>query len=259
VIRVAIADDEPLARKRVLRFLREESDVEVVAECANGDEAVTAIRRLRPDLVFLDVQMPQMGAFDVIRAVGVERMPLAVFATAYDEYAVRAFEVQALDYLLKPFSRARFQAVLKRARGQLRQPKKEGENGRDLQARLLALLEQTPALSGGIRRLLVKAGARVIFVNADEIDWIQAEGNYVRVHTGGAAHLVRQTLSRLEDDLDPARFARIHRSTLVNLDRIAELRPWFHGDYKVVLRDGAELTLSRTYREKLRGVLKQDF
>jgi two-component system LytT family response regulator len=253
LIRTLIVDDEALARRRICRFLRSERDFQIVAECSTGEEAVAAIRRHAPQLVFLDVQMQAMSGLEVITSIGVERMPLTVFTTAYDEYAVRAFELHALDYLLKPFSRSRFQEVLERTRGHL------VHKARTLDPRLLARLAQHLGQEQGLRRLLIKSGGRVLFLDTREVDWIQAEGNYVRVHAGAASHLLRRPLAKLAETLNPGRFVRIHRSTIVNLDRVRELRPWFHGDCVVVLRDGTELTLSRTFREQLRRLLNRDF
>ena len=253
LVRSLIVDDELLSRKRIRRFLCAEQDFEIVAESENGKEAVAAIQEYSPDVVFLDVQMPGMSGFDVIATIGVEHMPLTIFTTAFDEYAVRAFEVHALDYLLKPISRSRFHAVLKRVRSNLAQTRQL------LEPHLLDLLVRRQEDAQALTRLLIKSEGKVIFLNTREIDWIQAEGNYVRVQAGPTAHLLRQTLSRLTKDLDANRFLRIHRSTIVNIERIKELRPCFHGDYIVHLRDGKRLTLSRTYREEVRKILKQSF
>lgn len=253
MVRSLIVDDELLARKRIRRFLSAEDDFEIVAECENGNTAITAIKKFSPDVVFLDVQMPGISGFDVIAAVGTEHMPSTVFTTAYDEYALRAFEVHALDYLLKPISRTRFQAVLKRVRINIAQKKQV------LDAQLLDLLLRRHEDARGLTRLLIRSEGKVIFLNTREIDWIQAEGNYVRVQAGPSTHLLRQTLSELAKNLDANRFIRIHRSAIVNIERIKELQHCFHGDYVVHLRDGRRLTLSRTYREEMRRILKQDF
>jgi two-component system LytT family response regulator len=250
-IRVLIVDDEPLARRRVRRLLAPESEIEIVGECGNGSDAVAAIEELAPDLVFLDVQMPELDGFDVLAAVDVERMPAIVFTTAFDEYAVRAFEVHAVDYLVKPFSRARFELALGRAASRL-----ERRDG-PVDERLAALLETLRAERARPERLVVKAGGRVQFVPVAEIRWIEAEGNYARVHAGETSHVVRTTLAGLASKLDPKRFLRIHRSTIVNVRYVRELRPWFRGDYVVVMRDGTELTLSRTYRSHVGDALGQ--
>jgi two-component system LytT family response regulator len=249
-IRTLIVDDEPLARQRLRTLLQDEPDVEVVGECAGGREAIAAIGRQAPDLVFLDVQMPAPDGFGVIQAVGVERMPAVIFVTAYDRYALQAFEVQALDYLLKPFDRDRFRKALGRARAQL-----ERSRAGDLGDRLAALLEDVQGGRKPVERLVIKSGGRVFFLRAAEIDWVEAAGNYLRLHVGREVHLLRETLNGLEARLDPEQFLRIHRSTLVNVERIREIQPLFHGDGVVVLRDGTELPMSRGYRQQLRRFL----
>lgn len=248
-IRALIVDDEPLARQRIRSLLRSESDIEVIGECANGQDAVAVVRAQRPDLLFLDVQMPHLDGFGVLESLG-RPLPVVIFITAHDRYALKAFEVHALDYLLKPFDRERFRKTLDRARAQVQ--------GTDVNQRLLALLgDVQKSRAAGVDgrkagdRLAVKSGGRVYFVRFDEIDWIEAAGNYVRLHVGKDSHLLRETMNGLEERLDPDRFLRIHRSTIINLDRIRELQPAFHGDYMVFLRDGTELTLSRGYRDRL--------
>jgi two-component system, LytTR family, response regulator len=245
-IRVLVADDEPLARERLTSLLSSEPDVDVVAQARDGEEAVTAIHDHSPDLVFLDVQMPQMNGFDVIEAVGTDKMPLVVFVTAYDQHALKAFQVRALDYLLKPFDRDRFSDSLHRARKQL-----EREETGDLGRRLLALVKDLRRDQPRSDRLIVKSGGRLFFLRTDEIDWVEAAGNYVRLHVGTASHLLRETMNAIEGRLDPEKFFRIHRSRIVNMERIQELQPWLNGEYAVVLRTGTRLTLSRGYREKL--------
>jgi two-component system LytT family response regulator len=245
-IRALVVDDEPLARKRIQRLLKGETDVELVGECADGHDAVLAIRRHAPDLVFLDVQMPGLDGFGVVEAIGVDRMPAVVFVTAYDQHALRAFEVSAVDYLLKPFLPERFQRAMRRARAQLRQG-----TGAGAEERIRQLLAQVGAGRRYLDRLLVKGEGRVYFLKAEEIDWIEAAGNYVQLHVGRDAHLLRETMARLEAGLDPARFVRIHRSTIVNLDRVKELHPWFSGEFAVLLHDGTQLRLSRGYRGRL--------
>jgi two-component system, LytTR family, response regulator len=245
-VRVVVADDEPLARERLRTLLAREDWVELIAECPNGTEAIEAITRLKPDLVFLDVQMPGATGFDVIGAVGPSRMPLVVFVTAFDRYALRAFDVHALDYLLKPFDRERFRDTLVRARQQL-----ERRPNDDLERRLLALVQDLTPAAQRPERFVIKSGGRVFFVRADEIDWVEAAGNYVKLHVGTDAHLFRETMNALESQLDADVFFRIHRSHIVNIERVKELQPWFNGEYVVFLRSGARLTLSRGYREKL--------
>jgi two-component system LytT family response regulator len=250
-IRTLIVDDEPLARERLAGLLSNEPDIELVAQCRDGEEAVTAIVDHEPDLVFLDVQMPQMNGFEVIEAVGGERMPLVIFVTAYDQHALRAFQVRALDYLLKPFDRERFNEALQRARHQI-----ERDESGDLGRRLLALVKDLRRDQPRTDRLVVKSGGRLFFLRADEIDWVEAAGNYVRLHVGSTSHLLRETMNAIEGRLDPEKFFRIHRSRIVNMERIQELQPWLNGEYAVLLRTGTRLTLSRGYREKLQDRLR---
>jgi two-component system LytT family response regulator len=246
-MRALIVDDEPVARERLVQLLNQEADVEIIGQCANGPETVSAIEELAPDLVFLDVQMPEMDGFQVVRALDATRVPAVVFVTAYDEYAVRAFEVHALDYLLKPFSGVRFRATLEHVRDQLQRHRTS-----DLGRRLLALAPTLWDKSGTTRaadRLLVRSTGRVHFVRTAEIDWCEAAGNYVRLHVGGDSHLFRETMNGLESKLDPRHFVRIHRKTIVNVERIEELRSSLGGECTVYLRNGAKLTLSRGYRD----------
>ena len=245
-IRTLVVDDEPLARERLTALLAAEADIEVVGQCRDGEEAVTAIVDHTPDLVFLDVQMPALNGFEVIEAVGSEKMPLIIFVTAYDQHALKAFQVRALDYLLKPFDRERFQDALQRARTQI-QREETGDIGR----RLLALVKDLRRDQPKTDRLVVKSGGRLFFLRTDEVDWIEASGNYVRLHVGPVSHLLRETMNAIEGRLDGEKFFRIHRSRIVNMERIQEMQPWLNGEYAVVLRDGTRLTLSRGYREKL--------
>ena len=253
-IRTVIVDDEPLGRERVRALLSGDPEIDVIEECPDGRRAVTAIERSSPDLVFLDVQMPEMDGFAVLDAIAGDRMPVIIFVTAYDHYAVQAFEVHALDYLLKSFDRERFQAALQRAKEEIHRSKTGVLN-----ERLVGLLEDLQTKQKRLTRLVVKSGGRIVFLRVDEIDWVEAADNYVRIHAGRESHLIRETLQSLEGRLNPEKFLRIHRSTLVNLDRIRELQPIFHGDYLVKLNDGTELTLSRNYREKLLEPLSQFF
>ncbi len=251
LIRVLIVDDEPLAREMLREMLEADQDVGIVGERSNGREAVEAIHVHSPDLLFLDVQMPEVGGFEVLEALGTGPMPHVIFVTAYDQYAVRAFEVHALDYLLKPFDRERFDISWQRAKAQIVRDK---DGGRD--QRILALLEELKAGSSRyLERLVIKSGGRIYFLETNEIDWIEAEGNYVSVHSGKKSHLLRETISSLESQLDPRKFLRIHRSSIVRIDRIKELQPWFHGEYHVILQNGTQLMLSRNYREKLQEAL----
>jgi two-component system, LytTR family, response regulator len=251
-IRTLIVDDEPLARERIAELLASDQEIEIIGECADGRKAVAAIREQSPDLLFLDVQMPVLDGFEVLKAVGGRRMPAVIFVTAYDQYALRAFDFHALDYLLKPFSRARFKKALQRAKHQI-----EREQSGEINQRLISLLEQLKEDRKHLDRLVIKSGGRVFFLKTEEIDWIDTVGNYVRLHVGKESHLMRETLNGLESKLDPDRFLRIHRSSIVNIDRIKELQPWFNGEYMVLLRDGTQLNMSRGYREKLSDHLKR--
>jgi two-component system LytT family response regulator len=253
-IRTLVVDDEPIARERIMSLLQQENDVEVIGECSDGVQAVSVIQQQSPDLVFLDVQMPGTDGFGVIQNIGADRMPTVVFVTAYDEYALKAFEVHALDYLLKPFGKDRFQETLKHAREHL-----ERRRAGDLGRRLLALVHDLKPEQQRLDRLVVKSGGRVFFLRTEEIDWIEAAGNYVRLHLAEESHLFRETMNGMEGRLDSRRFVRIHRSRIVNTERIKELQPWFNGEYVVILRNGTRLTLSRGYREKLQEQLGKAF
>ena len=253
-IRALIIDDEPLARERIRALVAREQDVEIIGESASGIEAVADIRRLKPDLVFLDVQMPGLDGFGVLKAIGPDRMPATIFVTAHDQYALRAFDVHALDYLLKPFDRKRFQKSLNRARHALDRSR-DPEFGR----RLISLLQDVSHESQHLERIVVKEEGRLFFVAVQDVDWCEAAGNYIRLHVGDDEHLVRETMASFEGKLDPNRFVRIHRSTIINIDRVQELQPAFHGDYVVVLRNGKELIMSRGFRERVQSRLKISF
>jgi two-component system LytT family response regulator len=245
-IRTLIVDDMKLARTRLKLALARDNEIEVIGECANGREAVAAIRNLAPDLVFLDIQMPKMSGFEVVEAVGAEQMPVVVFATAFDEFALKAFEINALDYLLKPIDEERLAKTLGRVKDQLAQ------TGRgDLGRRLLQLLGKLPDKTEYIKRIPVKTAQHTILVLTEDIDWIGGAGNYLELHAGKDVYLIRERIHRLEQKLDPERFVRIHRSTIVNVDRIKALSPMFNGDQLIILQNGTELNLSRTYSEKL--------
>ena len=246
-IRTLIVDDEPLARERMRSLVGVETDMELVGEASNGLEAVDAILGRSPDLVFLDVHMPKLDGFEVIETVGADRMPAVVFVTAYDQHALRAFEVQALDYLLKPFDGDRFQGTLRRVRRQM-QTADTGELSQKLIALVRDLKSERPPRT---ERLVVKSGGRLFFLRTDEIDWIEAAGNYVRLHVGTDGHLLRETMTSIESRLNAEIFFRIHRSHIVNVERIKELQPWFNGEYVVILRNGTKLTLSRGYRDRV--------
>ncbi|HEX2060688.1 MAG TPA: LytTR family DNA-binding domain-containing protein [Thermoanaerobaculia bacterium] len=243
MIRVLIVDDEPIARRGIRQQLRGEADLEVIGECGDGAAAIDAITELAPDLVFLDIQMPEVGGFDVVEAIGVARMPAVVFVTAYDEHALRAFDVHAVDYVLKPIDRHRFRTAVERARRRL------ADAPGQLDKRIAAVLGELgrPAHDYA-KRLAIKGDGRVILVGVDEVDRLEAAGNYVEVHSGARRHLVRETMASLEARLDPARFVRVSRSSIVNADRVRELQPMFNGDFVVVLRDGTKVAGSRRYR-----------
>ena len=248
--RVVIVDDEPIAREGVRTQLLREPEVEIVAECGDGLEAVETIRELEPDLVFLDVQMPGMDGFEVVQTLGVDAMPAVVFVTAYDKYALKAFEVNAIDYLLKPFDAERFQKAFQRARLQIQRRTAETIN-----QKLEALLESIRPRERYLERLVVKSGGRIFFLAVNEIDWIDSADNYVSLHSGREAHLIRETLTSLESKLNPEEFLRIRHSVIVNVKRIKELHPLFKGEYEIVLQNGVKLTSSRRYRHKLDQLL----
>lgn len=244
MIRVLVVDDEPLARRRVREILSRDRDL-ALSESADGRHAVERLQGERFDLLVLDIQMPGLDGFDVLKEIPPERLPVVVFVTAYDEYAVRAFEVRAIDYVLKPFSEKRLLDAVERAKQLL------AADVAGLRATLQALAEEVSRRRRTIDRLPVTRDGRIVFVSVGEIDWIEAEGNYVRVHAGAAADLVRGTIARFESQLDPDRFRRIHRSYVVNLDRIAEVEPHFHGEHVAVLKGGQRLPVGRRYRERL--------
>jgi len=229
--RALIAEDEPLARRRLERLLRRRDDIEIVASAKDGDEALALIASTAPDLIFLDIQMPGLGGFDVVRELAGGGKPFIIFTTAYDQYALRAFEVHALDYLLKPFDDVRLDAALDRA---------------------------LPLIGGGewTQRFVVKSVGRILFLRAEEIDWIAAADNYVELHAGRALHLVRTTLKSIEQKLDPARFVRVHRSTIVNVESVRQFIPSAHGDCELVLHDGTRLAVSRTFSDRVRAAAR---
>ena len=245
-IRTVIVDDEDLARERIQALLEEQPDIEIVGVCADGTTAIETIDREHPDLVFLDVQMPGMDGFEVVENLDREHVPAIVFVTAYDGHALRAFEINALDFLLKPFDQSRFEKALERARAQLSR-----DRNSLIDARLVSLLEGLHEERKYPERLIVKSGGRVFFVRTEDIDWVEASGNYVKIHAKGEAHLIRESMKNMETKLDAKTFVRIHRSAIVNIDRIKELEPWFHGEYVVIMRDGTRLTASRVFSERL--------
>ena len=253
-----VADDQPLARERIVALLADEPDIRVVATAASGLEAVEALEARAPDLVFLDMQMPELDGLGVIEAVGPDRMPATIFVTAYDRYALQAFDLHAIDYLLKPFGRPRFQQALARARERI-----EGRRTGALAERLIALIDSlrpSPRVTGpssgtAAARFVVRVGGRMAFVEPTEIDWVEAEGNYVRLHVGPAAYLVRDTMAAVFHRLGSAEFFRAHRSAIVRIDRIRELKLGAGGDYDVILADGRHVPLSRLHRDALQARL----
>jgi two-component system, LytTR family, response regulator len=239
-LKVAIVDDEPLALQRLRRLVSEQSDLQLVGEGNTGMEAVSLINSQKPDVVFLDVQMPELDGFGVLEVVGAEKMPGVIFVTAYDEYAVNAFNANAIDFLLKPYDTPRFLAAL----GKLR---KSAGNGH---AKVTALAETVRR-----DRLVIRSDGRYLMLKPREVEFVEAAGNYLQLHVGDKQYTVRETMSSLETRLDNQRFVRIHRSTLINLDYVKELEATFHGEYVITLRSGQRVTLSRTYRSKLDQIL----
>lgn len=265
-IRTVIVDDEPVARAGMRKLLEDDPDITIVGEAGDGAEAVKAVARLHPDLLLLDIQMPELNGFQVLDAIGADAVPAVVFVTAYDQFAVKAFEVQALDYVLKPFEDDRFYAVIDRAKQHLRR-----RHDDDLAHRLAALLQtyeqragvparpgdaaDAPPRSGYLSRIMLKADGRVVFQPVEGIDWIESADYYSRLHVGEASHLIRESMSSLEDQLDPSRFVRIHRSAIVNVERVKEIRLDFANRPVVVLRSGTRLPLSRSRKETLERVM----
>ena len=253
-LRVLIVDDEPLARERLRRLLSGEEDLEIIGECSNGQQALEQIPALKPDLVFLDIQMPELDGFGVLAALPPKSIPALIFTTAFDKFAVQAFEVHALYYLLKPFDRERLEAAVERARRALAAPPAAAGSAAptDLQAKLTELLNEVRPRGGLPDRISIKSAGRIVLVRPEEIDWIEAADNYVSLHVGKATHLLRETMGAMEARLDTTRFLRISRSMIVNKERVKELHPLFHGDFTLVLHDGTKLNSSRNYRDKLR-------
>jgi two-component system LytT family response regulator len=249
-IRTIIVDDEELARDRIQSLLEMQPDVDLVAICTDGLTALEAIEKHRPDLVFLDVQMPGMDGFEVVEHIDQANAPAVVFVTAHDGHAIRAFEIHALDFLLKPFDQTRFEKALDRARGKIRSAKSTA-----IDSHLVSLLEELREERKYPERLIVKSSGRVFFVRTEDIDWVEASGNYVKIHTKNEAHLLRESMKNMEAKLDPKIFVRIHRSAIVNIDRIRELEPWFHGEYIVIMRDGTRLTASRVFSDRLSALI----
>ena len=245
-IRTLIVDDEPLARTAIRNMLTRYEEILIVGECSSGAEAILAIESRVPNLVFLDVQMPEVDGFGVVEAVGAGHFPCFIFVTAYDQYAVRAFEIRALDYLLKPFDQERFDAAVERAMRHLRRK----DSADETRTRLQELVRESRGPH--LQRFIIREPNRIFLLAAKDVDWIEAQGNYVNLHAGAHTYMIREPLGEIEAQLAPEIFRRIHRSTIVNVDSIRELQPMFHGRYVVVLRDGTELKLSERFRENLR-------
>jgi two-component system, LytTR family, response regulator len=246
-IRTLIVDDEPLAREWVRNGLQDEPDIDIVAECGDGFEAVKAVTELQPDLMLLDVQMPGLDGFGVLASLEAQDLPAVIFVTAFDRYALKAFEAHAVDYLMKPFSSERLHDAVERARTQI-----DRSSERDLKAALHALLEGVQRERAYPEWLLIKKEDRSVFLRVADIDWIESSRNNVRLHVGKEIYVFHETTTGIESKLDPKKFFRIHRSTIVNIEKIKEMHPWFNGDYAVTLKDGTKLTLSSTYRERLK-------
>jgi two-component system LytT family response regulator len=245
-IKALIIDDEPPARSVIRRMLAEDSGIEIVGECSNGIEATKSIGEHNPDLLFLDIQMPEMNGFELIQSFDERNFPAVIFITAYDQYAVRAFEVSAVDYLLKPFDHERLETAVAKARQNLEE---RGFNERNEQ--VVKLLKKLNTENEFLKRFIIKDNGRVIFVPATDVDWIKSDGNYLLIHTAHKKHIIRDTMKNIETRLDPNKFFRIHRSTIVNIDRIKELQVHFNEKHLVILQNGKELILSRRYRDKL--------
>lgn len=245
-IKTVVVDDEPLACKRLEKLIKEDEEIELISTCANGEEAIRQINEEQPDLVFLDIQMPEINGFDVLQNIEQGKVPLIIFVTAYDEYALKAFEVHALDYLMKPFKKERFFESLNRAKKALKK-----NNRAVINNKIENLLEFLEPARGSLSRILVKSSGRYFFLKTTDIDWIESAGNYVRIHSGGNNYLIRETMINMEKKLDSDTFFRIHRSTIINVNKVKELEQWFHGDYQVIMYNEEKLTMSRNYKELL--------
>ena len=245
-VRVIIVDDEPLARERIRTLLSRDLSVQIVCECDNATHAIAAIRSMKPDLIFLDIQMPEKNGFDVVSEIGPDDMPAVIFCTAYDEFAVRAFEVNAVDYLLKPFDRGRLKQALDRVVERL-----GSKAGTENTQRLNALLAEIQTPAQRLDRIAVKTAGKVVLISVPDIDWVGSADNYVEIHVGSHSHLLRETMTSIAGRLPPEIFVRISRTSIVNVNRVKELEPMFHGEYTVVLKDGARLTMSRSHRDQL--------
>ena len=249
-----IVDDEPLAREGLRMLLSQDREITAIHEARNGREAVKIILKMRPDLVFLDVQMPEMDGFSVVREVGAERMPAAIFVTAHDRYAIQAFEINAIDYLLKPVTEERFTQALSRAKGRL-----QSHAGDDASRQIIGLLQTIASPQRYLKRLAVRSAGKTVFVEVEDIDWMEAAENYVQLHTNRARHLLHVPMNTLEKSLDPEIFLRVHRSIIVNVRRIKELQTGPHGEYVIVLQNETRLRSGRSYGEKLKALAANPF
>jgi len=253
-IKVLIIDDEPLARERIKNLLENEVDIEVIDESGNGFEALSKIQEKKPELVFLDVRIPEMNGFEIIEQIDEENIPHIIFVSAHEKYALRAFEMHALDYLLKPFDENRFQQALCRARERI-QIRKTGE----ITCRLKELIHNVKSEHKYLDRLVIKTEGRIFFIKTDEINWIEAAGNYITLYLDNEKYLMRETMNCMEARLDPGKFIRVHRSKIVNIERIKEIQSWFNGEHLIILDNGTELNLSRKYKEKMKEVFNSTF
>lgn len=259
-IKTAIIDDEPLAREKIRTFLKDQEDIEVMGECKDSLEAIELIKKSKPDLIFLDIKMPGMNAFEMLENLNknlkVKEFPLIIFTTAFDKYALKAFEVHALDYLLKPFDRERFLITLERARTQLTN-KISGENSKKILQALEDLKRKDNSINENVlERIVIKSSERIYFVQTSEIEWLEASGNYIKIFANGASHLTRDTMNSMEKKLNPQKFVRIHRSIIVNVDFIKEFKPWFNGEYEVYMKNKTKFTSGRTYKNNIDSILK---
>lgn len=252
-IRVLVVDDEALARERACQLLKADSEIEIIGQCGDGQTAVEKIQKDKPDLVLLDVQMPELDGFAVVEAVGADNMPPVIFVTAHEKFALKAFDVHAIDYLLKPYDRERFETALGRAKDQLARSKSG-----DLQSKMTALLGEIKTQPKATNRLVVKTEGRVLLLKNEDVDWVEAADNYIILHVAADTHMLRETMTSIESRLPSEKFIRVNRSTIVNIDRIKELQPLFHGEYVIILKNGTKLTLSRGYREKLDQLLGRE-
>ena len=252
-IRVLVVDDEALARERACQLLKNDPDIEVIGQCGDGQTAVEKIQQDKPDLVLLDVQMPELDGFAVVEAVGSDKMPLVIFVTAHEKFALKAFDVHAIDYLLKPYDKERFETALRRAKDRFSR-----EQSGELQTRMNALIGELKTQPKTVARLVVKTEGRVLLLRNEDVDWVEAADNYVVLHVGPDTHMLRETMNSIEARLPAEKFIRVNRSTIVNIDRIKELQPLFHGEYVIILKNGTKLTFSRGYREKLDQLLGRE-